>query len=337
VKFLNIVDLGDDIMIKGTAYFGNRFVNHFERDAEEIAAAGCKVVLHTFSENDFKFYKDSLKEMTEVSKKHGLEVYFGPWGVGKVFGGEAFSDFLTNNVDEMEVIENGEKRGIACLYSEKFREFMKSWVDGAVYAGADVIFIDEPHWYIAGWFSEKDHWGCRCHRCQKKFKEDYGYEMPLEQSEDVLEFKADGVYNFTRFICDYAKEKGVRTSVCLLPSDREKDLRLYEKVAKLGSVDILGTDPYWVWPNANFDVLEYVEKYTKMIKDLCDKYNKTSEIWIQNFRIPADKENEVKIALDIFKKYNIDKVLSWGYRGSYGMSSLRCENPENIWRMFKES
>jgi hypothetical protein len=323
-------------MIKGTAYFGNRFINHFEMDAKDIKSAGCSAILHTFSENDFKFYKDSMKEIVRVSKEKGLEVYAGPWGVGKVFGGEAFSDFLTNNIDEMEVIENGEKRGIACLYSEKFREYMKSWIDGAVYIGADIIFLDEPHWYIAGWFGEKDHWGCRCKRCQKRFKEKYSYEMPLEQNDDVLEFKADGIFDFSKFLCSYSRGKGVKTAVCLLPSDRPRDIELYERIAALDTVDILGTDPYWVWGNTTFDVEDYVTKYTKLIKDLCTKYGKESEIWIQNFRITMENEKEVERALEIMKEMGIDRIMSWAYRGSYGMSSLACSNPDNIWEIFKK-
>lgn len=323
-------------MKKGTAYFGNRYINHFKEDIKDVKAAGCSIILHTFPEYDMKFYLDTVKELVGVSKENGLEVYVNPWGVGKVFGGEGFSDFLTNNIEDMEVIENGEKRGIACLYSENFRKFIRSWIDAAVYVGADVIFIDEPHWYIAGWFNEKDHWGCRCERCKKRFRNEYGYEMPVEINDDILTFKMEGILDFMKFMSSYAREKDVKTAVCLLPSDKKRDLELYEKTASLNTVDILGTDPYWIWDNFSIDFREYVGKYTSMIKNLSNKYNKESEIWIQNFRVTQDREDEVREALEIIKSYDIDRVLSWGYRGSCVMSSLACSNPDNIWDMFRK-
>lgn len=323
-------------MKKGTAYFGNRYINHFEEDIRDIKTAGCNVILHTFPEYDMKFYLETMKKIVGISKENGLETYMNPWGVGKVFGGEAFSDFLTNHIDDMEVIENGERRGIACLYSENFREYMKSWIDAAVYAGADVIFIDEPHWYIAGWFNEKDHWGCCCERCKARFKSTFGYEMPVQINNDILEFKKDGIFDFIKFMSGYCRDKGVKSAVCFLPSDRKQDLELYEKTASLDTIDILGTDPYWIWDNVSFDVEEYVEKYTRMIKMLCARHNKESEIWVQNFRVTPEREAEVKKALEIIKSHNIDRVMSWAYRGSYAMSSLACANPENVWKIFKE-
>ena len=42
----------------GVSYFGVRNPDHVARDLRRMAAAGCNAVLHTFSEDDLRFYSD---------------------------------------------------------------------------------------------------------------------------------------------------------------------------------------------------------------------------------------------------------------------------------------
>ena len=52
-------------MLFATSYFGNRMLEHFrDRDLPEIEAAGCTFVLHTFSEHDLAFYRDTVRRLT---------------------------------------------------------------------------------------------------------------------------------------------------------------------------------------------------------------------------------------------------------------------------------
>ena len=64
----------------GVSYFGNRNPRHFISDLEEILTHNCNFIVHTFSENDQQFYKETMREMVSMSKDAGLECYVDPWG-----------------------------------------------------------------------------------------------------------------------------------------------------------------------------------------------------------------------------------------------------------------
>ena len=64
----------------GCSYFGVRIVRHVRRDMADLAARGYSGVLHTFSENDFAYYRDTMREIVEASHDAGLTVQASPWG-----------------------------------------------------------------------------------------------------------------------------------------------------------------------------------------------------------------------------------------------------------------
>ena len=86
-------------MIKGVSYFGVRSPKHAISDMQSIKAAGFNAVLHTWSEEDQQYYYDTMKEIVDRSAELGLTVYVNPWGVGRVFGGEAYSELTARNHD----------------------------------------------------------------------------------------------------------------------------------------------------------------------------------------------------------------------------------------------
>lgn len=323
-------------MKKGTAYFGNKYLYHAKKDLLEMKKANCNVLLITYSENDMDFYKNTVKDIIKEAHELDMEVYVDPWGLGKVFGGEAYSNFIAKNIDAMEEIENREKRPIACLNNGKFKSFMKEWIKSAKEIGGDYIFFDEPHFYIAGWFNEKDHWGCRCNVCQNLFKKEYGYIMPEVLNSDIEDFKINSIYNFLEDMCGFSQSLEMKNNVCFLPAKNKKERDLMERICSMDSISIIGTDPYWIWKNITFDIEEYVGEYTKLIKELSLKYNKESEIWVQNFFVKKSQEKDLKKAYRIVKDNNIDRLMTWAYRGSCCMSTLACEDSEQVWKDFSE-
>ena len=115
----------------GVSYFGNRNPRHFLVDLEEMKSHYCNFIVHTFSENDQLFYKYTLAELIKLSKDAGLEVYVDPWGVLRIFGGEATSDFAFKNRDICQILHTGETAPGACLNHPQSREFMFKWIDDA--------------------------------------------------------------------------------------------------------------------------------------------------------------------------------------------------------------
>ncbi|HVH51790.1 MAG TPA: hypothetical protein VM690_06565, partial [Gaiellaceae bacterium] len=66
-------------MSAGCSYFGVRVVRHVRRDMADLAARGYTSVLHTFSENDLAYYRETIAEIVAASHAAGLSVQLGPW------------------------------------------------------------------------------------------------------------------------------------------------------------------------------------------------------------------------------------------------------------------
>ncbi|MCD6317678.1 hypothetical protein J7M02_01270 [Candidatus Aerophobetes bacterium] len=332
----------------GVSYFGNRILKHVKEDLQNIVEHSCNYVVHTFSENDLKYYKETMQDIIKVSHNLGLEVYIDPWGVGGVFGGEAFSNFLLENPDVWQVTSNGTAVPIACLNNEKFKEFLKGWISVAVDLGSDVIFWDEPHLYINKLMEDKlNQWACLCEICKQKFKQKFNYEMPTEFSQDIVKFREESIVNFLTEMSAFAHQKGIKNAVCLLPIENPIfGVKNWDKVCGIETIDIFGTDPYWISFEQkaalmgfggkvlkSLEVGKFVGYFSQKTQDLCKKYGKEGQIWIQSFKIPEGREQELTIAIDTAYNVGIRNIAAWGYDGCKSMSSIRSDRPDIVWEI----
>lgn len=328
----------------GVSYFGSRMPDDVAADMKAIRDNGCNFVVHTFSEEDLEFYCGTMEKIVRACKKQALEVWLDPWGVGKTWGGETYSEFIAKDVSTMQVNAEGHLVPAACLNNPKYRKFMLKWTDAAVDIGADVIFWDEPHFYIypedegcppaqqnAGRAGKG--WACRCKICQNLFEKRFKKDMPVAMDEDVRLFKEDCLVDFLKFLCDYAKKKGITNSMCYLPFENSSTFRDWSKVAKIDSLDIIGTDPYWRKGQTAPQVKERVAAFCKKILKLSREYNKEGQIWILNFGIKKGEEKNIEAAINAAYKEGIRNIAAWSYYGTYQMSHLASDDPKKVWQM----
>ena len=157
----------------GVAYFGSRIVRHVAADMAALAERGFTGVLHTFTENDLAYYRETMREIVACSHEAGLEVQIGPWGVCQMFGGEAESRFTAWHPEVGQVLDDGRGTPSGCPNNPRVREFVHQWIDAAIDTGADRIFCDEPHWVHPEHFGlDPERWGCRCEHCRERFGRD---------------------------------------------------------------------------------------------------------------------------------------------------------------------
>lgn len=316
----------------GVSYFGNRILKHVEKDMKELKEIGFKVIVHTFSENDHKYYSKTMGNIVKLTKNLGMEVWIDPWGVGGVFGGEAFSNFLIENPSEWQITNTGKIVGSACFNSTKFREYMKRWIESAAETGANAVFWDEPHFYILKNFPKE--WTCRCERCRRKFKEIYGYDMPEEFTEEISNFRNETIKDFFNEVLSYAKKLGMKNVICFLPFESELfGLNDYESIAKIESVDNIGSDPYWI--AFKLEMNPFLKETTRKILKLSSKYDRENHIWLQAFRIPRGREEEIIEGARVLKEENVDTVLFWGVFACEHISSIAPDDPEKVWEIVK--
>jgi hypothetical protein len=113
------------------SYFGNRYLDHLERDLAEIRDHGFDGVVHCITEADHEWGMRRVGEMFAMTREAGLSCWADPWGVAGVFGGEAHSGYLARGGTV-----GAEDRGLLAL--------LHNWTDEVAAAGAEWMFWDEP-------------------------------------------------------------------------------------------------------------------------------------------------------------------------------------------------
>ena len=325
-------------MQTGVSYFGNRIPQHYrERDLPDIVEAGCTYVVHTFSENDVQFYRGAMEELVQDTRRAGLEAHVDPWGVGRLFAGEAFSDFLAKHPDAWQVKADGTPFPAACPNNPQFRALMAEWLEAALGTGPDAVFWDDPHLYFPpGPIGDGEDWTCRCRSCQERFRERYGGAMPRRMSPEVVEFREDSLVDFLEWGCAQVKAQGVRNTVGLLPfEDAEHQVVHWEKLAALDAVDTVGVSPFWQLFKRDRD--QFVGYWSRKLVELCAAQGKEAMVWFQAFLIDAGEEEQLAASAEVAYRAGVRNVASWGFQGCAHMSAIRCQRPEVMWRVIGET
>ncbi|MCD6386678.1 hypothetical protein J7M23_13005, partial [Candidatus Sumerlaeota bacterium] len=318
-------------------YFGNRIQRYVQQDMHSLREMGATYVLHTFSENDFHFFRGTMKEIVKISHDEGLAVYIDPWGVGKVFGGEAFTEFALRNPHVQQIVNDGKPAPMACPNQPEFRQFMKDWIDAAVETGADVLFWDEPHFYLSDWMGGRPGtWGCYCPACQELFRQRFNRDIPKENNEELERFRQDSLRDFLEEMIVYTHTLGRKNAICVLPQkEKLPDKSLWESFASISGLNIFGTDPYWYF--AEKDPQDFVSNYSRLVMEICQKHKKLqAQIWIQAFKLPAGREDEIEIAFDAAVNAGIRNIAVWAFEACACMSYIRAERPEVAWDVVKK-
>ena len=319
----------------GVSYFGSRDPEHVKRDMEDIARHNCTFVVHTFSEADYHFYSEAMREVVRISRDAGLTVYIDPWGVGGVFGGEAYSRFVMENPEETQRLADGTALPAACLNRPAFQAFMDDWIDGAVETGADVLFWDEPHFYIprAVWRGEQgeNEWACRCDRCQELFRLRYGEEMPEVMTDEVISFRDRSIVDFFTGASARGAAAGVKNAVVMLPQESPlTGVSSWDLIAAIDTVDIFGSDPYWY--AYRLPMREFVSATTEKVISVSAEYGKIPQMWVQAYRVPMGREQEIADAISIIADMGIRNVAAWSFRGGSPMN-LQSDDPDLVWEV----
>jgi N-acetylmuramic acid 6-phosphate etherase len=318
----------------GVSYFGNRILRHVAADMDDLAARGFTGVLHTMSENDLTYYRDTMGRLVEISHAAGLFVQVGPWGVGRTFGGEAESLFVANHPHVGQVLDSGRPVAAGCLNSPAYREFVRSWAAAAVETGADRVFWDEPHWAHPAHFDEPpERWGCRCPRCVQRWCDETGDDdMPTELTADVRVFRERCLVEFLGELAGYVAGLGGRSTVCLLPhTSGSLGVADWSAVARLPGVATLATDPYW--QAFGEPVVPFVTEFSERVAQQAAAAGVEAQIWIQGFRLGPEDADDIHAAVAAARAAGVDDLWTWGYEACGHMTYLGTRDPERVWEI----
>ena len=131
----------------GVSYYGLSYVERVPRDFQEMLDHNCNVVIFALSELEVDFWFPNIVRVAETAKEMGLRVYLDTWGVGKWFGGEPPSLFLTNNVANRQHLgSTNEAMPAACFNTEAFRRYYCAMVEKRA---THVAVADDCFWDVS--------------------------------------------------------------------------------------------------------------------------------------------------------------------------------------------
>src|SRR5438132_5667114 len=311
----------------GVSYFGVRIPRHARRDLEDLAARGYTGVLHTFSENDLAYYRGTMAEIVAASHELGLEVQMCPWGLGRTFGGEAESRWVTFHPEACQVLDDGRRVATGCLNNPAYRAFCREWADAALEAGADFVFWDEPHWTVPEHVgAEAERWACRCDACQEQF----GAPMPQELTDEVLVFRERSTVDFLREMCAHVAARGRRNTICLLPlTEGAHGMSDWHTLASLPGLSKLATDPYW--KNFGEPAGPFVERFATLLAETASRNGVEPQLWVPSFGLTRDDISELEAGVASARGAGVDDVWTWGYEACGHMTSLATPDAPLVW------
>ena len=89
-----------------------------------------------------------------------------------------------------------------------------------------------------------------------------------------------------------------------------------DKICATESIDNIGTDPYWFGRSKGpSDPYEYVYESAKTCVSITEKFGKDHNIWIQGYRAPRGREEEIYSATYAAYDAGARTILPWGFHG----------------------
>ncbi len=313
----------------GVSYFGVRILRHARRDLQDIAARGYTAVLHTFSENDLAYYRGTMADIVTASHEVGLEVQMCPWGLGRTFGGEAESRWVTLHPDACQVLDDGRRVATGCLNNPAYRAFCKEWADAALEAGTDYVFWDEPHWTVPEHVgAEPERWACCCDVCTERSGLNL-QGLTLDVPE-VQRFREGSLVDFLAEMTAHVAARGGKNTVCLLPlTEGAHGIGDWDAVASLPGVDVLATDPYW----KNFDETaeSFVGRFAELLATTATRNGVDAQLWLPSFGLTREDVPDLEAAVAATRAAGIEDVWTWGYEACGHMTHLATPDAPLVW------
>lgn len=301
----------------GVSYIPSHLPNHIEADMKHLKEIGCTEVLFALQENHIKNLTGALRYGARIAKDNGLRPYVVVWGYANTFGGGRMSNILLDDMSMWRIQKDGTPIAVACLNNPKIVDKFIEIAELCRSYGYEGMFIDEPT------IQE-----CFCKNCQKLFFDTFRKKiLESEGTEEYRTFQRNTVKQYVEAVCKRIKKfnENQKTIACIMPHDRE----LFETVASISQLDVLGTDPYWLLSKGKMTIENACDD-AKLVKKICKEKNKSSQIWLNCWKIPEGLEKDIYTGGKMLAEVGCDALYTWSFRGGLGTNE-ECDNPEEAW------
>jgi hypothetical protein len=316
----------------GVSYFGNRYPHHAREDMRAIAEAGCscKFVVLVMSESDLRWNPETMAVLVQIAGENGLEPWLTAWAIGGVFGGETASYAIGEHPEACQRGSDGRHLPALCPRQPVFRRLMEEWLDVAAASGVRVVQWDEPQLALP-FRAGASIYACRCAACAHAFEARFGTAMPDVSTAEVELFQDDLLSELVAWLVAAARERGLESAVVLLP-DENYDPARARAVAELPGVRYFGSTPFWIRNGVEpAGIAPYLASWAALMHEATAGTPAEPFVWIQAFGIPAGREREIELAVEVLVNSGVGTIAVWSYLACVAMSGLACEDPEAAW------
>ena len=310
----------------GVTYIASHLPQHIKADMKHLREIGCNQVLFALQENHLRTLTGAVEFGAAIAREQGLTPYVVIWGYANTFGGGRMSLMMLDDLDLWRVDRQGNRVPRACLNQTALVDGFVEMTDLCCSNGYEGIFVDEP--------TVQD---CFCEQCKRRFSETYGLDLlECQDTQDYRAFQMDTVVGYTREVCERVKvlDATLTTLTCIMPRDREA----FQAVASIPGLDVLGTDPYWLLSKGDTTIEDACDD-ARLIKEVCRQHSKSSQVWLNCWRIPAGREPEIYTGGKLLAQVGCDSLYAWSFRGGLGTCEA-CDDPEEAWsnlaRLYRE-
>ena len=328
------------------SYYGFNYVEHAEKDFQEMIEHGVDTVILAITEFDMDFWFPNINNIVKKAHELGLRVLADLWGIGKYFGGEQVSLFLQNNIHHRQVSAlTGEPLPFACFNSNAFRDyFNRLCLKLARETDVDGFFWDEPHYAFPKGIASitggvADDWTCRCPECMRKFEAYYGYEMPKYMNDDVKQFRWREALFTLSDASRQIKEVNPDLEITCCVHATQNTYYVTEQRG-YDNWDMVAACPYFDVFSTTIINWSLADSFFKNITDRCvkvaHKYGKECERWLMGYNAcPADY-SQIDRVVDMYVEAGVDRLGTWTYRGGYG-TIVAAPEPLKLWDRIGEN
>jgi hypothetical protein len=128
---------------------------------------------------------------------------------------------------------------------------------------------------------------------------------------------------------------GKANIVCLVPPGQDEVGWASETLSGLQNVAGLGTTAFWALRGEAPQ--DCVERIGSKLMAEAKTLNLRSHLWVQGFRIPAGREDEIARAAEAALTLPIDALAIWGFDACSPLSELACDRPGIAWKAFLDA
>jgi hypothetical protein len=312
------------------SYFGNRYLHHAREDLRAMREMGADAVVHVMSEADLRWNPGTMADLVALSREAGLTPWLTPWGLGGVFGGESASYVVGEHPEACQRASDGRHLPALCPRQPVFRDLIRDWTDAAAVAGAEIVQWDELHLALP-YRGGGERWACHCAACQEAFRERFGHPMPETATPEVIAFFDDLMRETLAWMVEGANERGMGSSVVLL-ADAGYDRALWQAAATLPGVRYFGTTAFWLFYGIPASEMGgYLGTWAERTLAATTGTGAEPMGWVQGFGVPAGREAEIEMAVEVLVRSGVTSVAVWSYLACAAMSGLAPDDPEAAW------